>query len=197
MSNQAKKAILICGSYKPSKEKKTASATRSYLNLLASAIEKESKDSCIIYDIRESNLPFYDGRMPHEYNNEYLDKLYLDINENDLIVIALPSYWSTISGGIINLINLLTGPLYDKEDEYTIFKEKIIIPIIVGAQYRDAEEASKQVELIFSSLSVKEITQPIKIGNVREMEGSEKIEISKKIYRIGKIIGNNMGRASL
>ncbi|WP_242219598.1 NAD(P)H-dependent oxidoreductase [Bacillus cereus group sp. BfR-BA-01380] len=186
------RTLLICGSLKPAPELNIKSATREFLKLIRRGFEEESKNRVDYIDIRDLDLPFYDGRKPLEYNHAGVNAMYNSINDNDYIVVAAPAYWRSVAGGIINAINLYAGPLYDYQDEFKPLKGKTVFLLITGASYEDAVHGAKQLKEVFHSLGATVVEKEFIIGNLKKMSYEEKKDISSKIYKFGKVLGKFM-----
>jgi len=163
------KLLLICGSKKPAKnEINKKSAARELLNLISLHIQRQNIKLNYI-DLRNLDIPFFDGRKSSDYNSEDLFMILHEIALVDHIIISVPAYWGGISGVFKNLLDLIGGPIYDNENSSTPLKGKIIGLLVVGSDDFSAFNAASQLRIILSSMGATVMNSHAIIGNPRNI----------------------------
>ncbi|MGD6879672.1 NADPH-dependent FMN reductase [Bacillus infantis] len=177
--------LLVCGSMKPALGQNKTSAVREVLKVIKKRFTDMNYENYQTLDIRELNLPYFDGRNTEEYMHEGVTELYNAFLEAKTIVVSAPAYWRTVAGGLINALNLIGGPLYDFPDKADFLKGKEIFLITVGASFVDSVYASTQLRNSFSSMGASVSQKEIIIGNIREMDTGDQKKLSLDLYNLG------------
>lgn len=180
--------LLICGSMKPAPGLTKSSAAREVLKVIKKCFTDVGYENYHTLDLRELNLPYFDGRSAEEYMHEGVNQLFNDFLEAKTIVVSAPAYWRNVAGGLINALNLIGGPLYDFPEKANFLKGKEIFLITVGASYVDSVYASTQLKSTFSSMGANISQKEIIIGNIREMDVNNQRKLSFDLYNLGKDI---------
>lgn len=180
-----KHLLVLCGSLKPPRNIGGKSATREILKFLLKGMDDSGFSDYEFLDIRELDLPFYDGRKAEEYNHDGLNRLYKSMLRADVIVVSAPAYWRLVAGGLINAINLVGGPLYDYPERSVLFQGKEVYLIVVGAEYADAVHGAAQLRLSFSSMGAMVNPKEILIGNLRHSNLEERKLLAAQLYQLG------------
>lgn len=174
--------LLICGSKKPAPGTKTPSAARELLKVIQEGI-KEAGGSSKFIDLRDLDLPFFDGRFLEEYNNTELTKIYAEIVLSKIIILSVPAYWNGVSGVLKNLIDLLGGPKYkDKEKQKSPFIDKHVGLLIVGDEVSSAENAYTSMLVIVNSLGAWTFPKNVVVGNLNQIKNISTIFNELKEY---------------
>lgn len=174
--------LLICGSKKPAPGKKTPSAARELLKVIQEGIREIGGNTKLI-DLRDLELPFFDGRFLEEYNNTELAKIYAEIVLSKIIVFSVPAYWGGVSGVLKNLIDLLGGPKYrDKEKQKSPFMDKHVGLLIVGDEVLSAENAYTSMRVILNSLGAWTFPKNVVVGNLNQIKNISNVFTELKEY---------------
>jgi NAD(P)H-dependent FMN reductase len=178
--------LLICGSRKPapgSIAKK--SAARELLKMLFKCIKDYGATSEIV-DLREVNIPLFDGRDTEEYDSYDLTRFKEKVKSSKYIIISAPAYWGGVSGVVKNMLDLLGGVAYDKNNKNTPFTEKVVGLLVVGADNNSAFNASSQLRTILSSMGAVVLNQQVIIGDPRKI--SDASELLQQIDELAQIV---------
>lgn len=120
-------------------------------------------------ELHEHPVPFFDGRMPHEYASAELDFLGSCISSAGALLMAVPGYWSGVSGVWKNCIDTLCGPLYDlPRPGATIFDGKPVSLVVVGADEASAVAAAAQAPAVMASTGARLVGAPVVVANPRD-----------------------------
>lgn len=179
---QEKSILLICGSRKPAPGKKIPSAARELLKVIQEGI-KNAGGKINLIDLREVELPFFDGRTLDEYKNRDLNSAYDLINKSCLIVFSVPSYWGGPSGVVKNFLDLLGGPKYrDQTNQESPFKNKIVGLLIVGDDDVSSQNSYTDMRTILNALGAWTLPNNVVIGNPRHLKDVNKLFSELKEY---------------
>ncbi|MFD2370643.1 NAD(P)H-dependent oxidoreductase [Brevibacillus sp. GCM10020057] len=178
--------LLICGSMKPAPGKEGKSAARELLKVVERGILESGEVTVKLLDLRDLNLPFFDGRHAQDYEHNGVNQLVAELQSAKHIIVSAPAYWRTIVGGMINAFNVFAGPLYDFPEHTDIFRGKKFYSLIVGAEIADAVHGASQMRNLLSSLGGTVYPKDILVGNIRHMGNNERAELAKKLYDLGK-----------
>jgi NAD(P)H-dependent FMN reductase len=156
----------VCTSLKPAVGVEASSATRSYLNYSLEVVGSIYPDTYLL-DLRDHPLPSFDGRMPHEYGSAELEFVHSCIERSGALLLSIPAYWSGVSGVFKNFVDTLCGPAYDLEERQTVFTNKPVGLLIVGADLASTEAGVAQAQQILSSTGAVIVAEPVAINNPR------------------------------
>lgn len=187
------KTLLICGSMKPSPGRDTKSAARELLNLVKKKFDEQGYDNYKVLDLRNLNLPFFDGRNTSEYENESVDELYNSMLEAEHIIISAPAYWKSVVGSVINAMNVIGGPLYDFPEKKELLVGKKVSLIVVGAEFADAVHGSSQLRNVFTAMGATVLRKEIIIGNLRTLSVKEQGKLVTDLFKLGESIATKSG----
>lgn len=174
--------LVICGSRKPAPGKTTPSAARELLKVVQEGI-KEGGGRTEIIDLREKELPFFDGRFIEEYKNKDLSQIYNLIKKSPVIVMSIPAYWSGPSGVVKNCLDLLGGPKYkNQQNQESPFKNKIVGLLIVGDDDRSSQNAYTFILTTLNALGAWITPKNIVIGNPSQLKNVKQLLFLLKQY---------------
>lgn len=179
------RVLLLCGSLKPVPGREGRSATRQLLKLVERGLVDHASTSHHMIDLRDLTLPFYDGRTAEEYASPSLDKLRQSMLSCEQLVVSAPAYWRSVTGALINAMNLVGGPLYDFPEGASLLNGKLVRLIVTGAEYADAVFGASQLRSLFESMGAVVHPQEILIGNLRDASEDERQQLAKKLYGLG------------
>ncbi len=186
------KVLLICGSRKPARGKHTPSAVRELLKIVDQGIVKNGGTTTLI-DLRNKELPFFDGREPEEYTSKDLISILKAIKTSSVIVISVPAYWAGTSGVIKNLFDLLGGPKYHHAENQPLpLEHKLVALLIVGDDEISSSIAVMQMRQTINSLGGWVLPQQVVIGNPQQIKDISGLfvrleKFGKDIWRSRKI----------
>ncbi|KGX89687.1 NADPH-dependent FMN reductase [Pontibacillus marinus] len=180
------KNVVICGSIKPPKGQDSQSAAREIAKLFIRGMEDGGLSEYSYFDLRDMDVPFYDGRSLEEYEDDNLNHFKECLLQAENIIVSVPCYWRSAAGPFVNMINVFGGPLYDDPEKRNILSGKKIQVITVGASNTDAVYGTQHVNHLFTSLGAIVLPDEIMVGNLRGSSEEERKEISKNIYLSGK-----------
>ena len=157
----------VCTSLKPAPGIEGSSATRSVLKYSLDAVSAIYPNTYLL-DLRDYKLPFFDGRMPHEYQSTDLDIVRSCVDQAGALLLSVAAYWNGVSGVFKNFVELLCGPAYDLDgDLQTVFTNKPVGLVIVGADLASTEAGAVQARQIMSSTGAVIVAEPLAIANPR------------------------------
>ncbi|MFB4160664.1 NADPH-dependent FMN reductase [Geomicrobium sp. JSM 1781026] len=176
--------LLVSGSFKPELGVEGKSAARETIGLVKRGCEDAGAPFSYL-DLREYQLPTYNGSFYYDYKLLDLKKINDVIQEHNTIVFSVPAYCCMVAGGFINFINVMCGPLYDSPDGKYIFKGKKIHLIVVGAEEEDASLGLNQLQKMFLNMGAILKSPHIIISNPRIINRKELIYKSTEAYNLG------------
>ncbi len=154
-------------SLKPSLGTEGSSATRLILLRSLEAIGRVY-DRVALLDLRQHPIPFFDGRLPNEYDNAAVGFCHECITRAAAVWLSAPAYWCGVSGVFKNLIDVLCGPAYDLDNPgETVFTGKPVGLLVVGTDHETALRGSEQARVIMNSTGARLIGEPVVIANPR------------------------------
>lgn len=159
----------VCASLKPAPGYPSRSAARSILCTALDMVATVYPDTSLL-DLRDHPPPFFDGRMPEKYDDASLQFIRESIERAGALLLSVPAYWSSVSGVFKNFIDVACGPVYDMGDSFTtIFTNKFVGLIVVGADDDSAHAGADQACRIMLSTGARLAGNPIVIGNPRAL----------------------------
>lgn len=97
---------LVCGSRKPGPGRDERSASREMLREVGRGVRATGAEERWI-DLRDFELPWWDGRTGAEYGSAELDRVAELLAPCPVVVLSAPAYWNGLSGPLKNLFDLL------------------------------------------------------------------------------------------
>ena len=163
----------ISASLKPAPSIASTSASR---NVLVTALRGISAvfPHTLMLDLREHELPFFDGRMASERPEPSVHFALECVHRAGSLLFSIPAYWCGVSGVFKNFVDVLFGPSYEMEGSTTVFTGKPIGAIVVGADEPSARFGSDQAAEILASTGARLVDAPIAIANPRLARPDEK-----------------------
>src|SRR5438046_7541531 len=125
----ASSLLAVCGSLKPALGRKNSSACRELLRLALAPVA-EIYPLIETLDLREAQLPFFDGREPSEYDHAGLVAARAAVEAAGGYVFSVPAYWGGIGSAFKNFVETVCGPGY--EGQRSPFAGKPVAVLIVG-----------------------------------------------------------------
>lgn len=163
------KCLLICGSRKPAPGVDRPSAARELLKAVATGVAEAGAEPDWL-DLRDLDLPFFDGRDRHEYGSADLARVASAIEAAGVIVLSVPAYWSGPAGGVKNLLDLLGGAAYDQPPGTpTPLEDKVVALLVVGSDDQSAAVARAQVQAMLASMGAWTAPRAVVVANPRRV----------------------------
>jgi NAD(P)H-dependent FMN reductase len=166
----ADEVLLLCGSIKPPPGSTTPSAARELLRVVEGRLRDLGHEPAWL-DLRDLDLPMFDGRRLEEYDAPDLLEVAKRISTAGTCVLSVPAYWSGPSGVMKNLLDLLGGPDYRtaKEPAPRPFEDKVCALLVIGADDASACNASTALRAILAHLGAWVAPRAFVVGNPRQI----------------------------
>lgn len=162
--------LCICGSKKPSpKYPNVKSACRELLRITEASIKKHDLITNFV-DIREFQLPWFEGLKLEDYPNTDSAAFVDLLRKSRTILFSLPAYWGGLSGAAKNIFDLIGGPEYDTQTSTILLKDKLVAAMIIGAANQDAEQAHEQFKIILEKMGANLAKEALIINNPKLMK---------------------------
>lgn len=157
----------ICASLKPAAGQGARSAVHGLLAHGLEVIAKVYPAVCLL-DLRDHPLPLFDGRRPETLNDPAVALALSCVSRSGALLLAVPAYWSGVSGVFKNFVDLLCGPAYDLDaGAPTVFAGKPVGLLIVGADETSARLGAAQAVEIMTSTGARVVSEPVVVDNPR------------------------------
>ena len=161
--------LLVCGSRKPAPGRDTPSAARTMLRIVGEGIAAAGRDYAWL-DLRDLELPFFDGRSVDAYESDGLNRLAAAIAESGTIVLSVPAYWGGPAGVLKNALDCLGGAAYDAAPDRALpLDGKLAAVFVVGADDVAAYSAAAAIRLTLSELGAWVAPRSVVVGNPRNL----------------------------
>jgi NAD(P)H-dependent FMN reductase len=159
--------LFVCATRKPAPGSTQRSAIRGLLSGAASTLSSVYPDVAML-DLREVDLPFFDGRTIDAPGGGDLSRVHAAIARAGALLVSAPIYWAGVSGVFKNLIDVLCGPAYDLPRPIrSIFTDKPVGVLVVCARAEDAVTGTKQTIDILSSVGARLVGDPVVVADPR------------------------------
>jgi NAD(P)H-dependent FMN reductase len=121
-------------------------------------------------DLRDLDLPLFDGRNVNQYASSDLDRAWQAVQAAQVLVISVPAYWGGPSGAIKNLFDLFGGAAYDlPADAVAPLQGKIVALLVVGADDLAAHCGLAAMQTTLMSMGAWVAPRAMVIGNPRNV----------------------------
>jgi NAD(P)H-dependent FMN reductase len=168
------RVVVLCGSRKPAPGLTKHSAARELLRAVYAGLN-DSDCPCVGIDLRDLDIPQFDGRDCAEYESEDLSHVQKQLAEAAVLVVSVPAYWNAASGPLVNLLNVLGGAAYDHDPGSTLPLDGLIVVLVtVGADEASAYLGASQIRGIFSAMGAWVAPREVVVANprtIRDMSG--------------------------
>lgn len=159
----------MCGSRKPASGVDRKSSSRELLTAVRAGLD-DSQVTAAELDLRDLDVPQFDGRSPADYGSDDLNHVRKVLAETDVLVVSAPAYWNAMSGPLLNLCNVLGGANYDLDRGVELPMDGLVVVLlVVGADHASAYHAAAQLRLLFSALGAWVAPTELVIGNPRQV----------------------------
>lgn len=139
-----------------------------------------------VLDLREVALPLFDGQLPADHSAAEVGHVLTQVASAAAVLISVPCYWSDVSGVFKNFIDILCGPAYDLDPVETVFTNKPISVIVVGADAASTTEGSESACRIMRSTGARLIGEPLLVSNPRQADAQP--ELARRLVEIGAVL---------
>lgn len=159
--------LAICGSRKPAPGVEGRSAARELLRAVcAGATEAGIAPDWL--DLRDLELPLFDGRGPDQYPDADLSRAAARVADADTIVLSVPAYWGGPAGVVKNFLDLLGGPAYDAPADATPpLAGKVFALLVVGADPISGPAALGAMRLTLATMGAWVAPRAEVVGDLR------------------------------
>ncbi|MFM9448275.1 NADPH-dependent FMN reductase [Streptomyces acidiscabies] len=163
------RVTLLCGSRKPAPGVQRPSSARQLLLAVQAGLADEGTPFDQL-DLRDLDIPQFDGRSRAEYGSADLEKVHAAFAASDVIVVSAPAYWNAVSGPLLNLFDVLGGANYDLvPDRELPLDGKIVVLLVVGADHSSAYQAAAGLRSTLSAMGAWVAPRETVIGNPRQV----------------------------
>ena len=153
----------VCSSMKPA----DTAVTRAILCYALDSISTVYPAVSLL-DLRDHALPYFDGRAGSQYGDPTLDMVSSCVDRAPSLLLAVPAYWSGVSGVFKNFIDTLCGAAYNLVPPYrTVFTDKLVGLLVVGADERSAASGARHAVEIMQSTGARLAADPVTVSNPR------------------------------
>jgi NAD(P)H-dependent FMN reductase len=121
-----------------------------------------------LFDLREANLPFFDGQDPTNHLDASVQLAGEAVRACGGLVISVPCYWNSVSGVFKNFIDVLCGAAYDLAEPVTVFTGKPVGLIVVGADHDSATSGHVDAERIIRGVGGTLVADSVIVANPRQ-----------------------------
>jgi NAD(P)H-dependent FMN reductase len=182
----------VCASMKPA----DTAVTRA---LVCYALESISTvyPAVALLDLRDHALPLFDGRAGAQYGHPTLDLVSSCVDRAPSLLLAVPAYWSGVSGVFKNFVDTLCGAAYNLTPPYkTVFTGKLVGLLVVGADERSAAAGARHAVEIMESTGARLAADPVIVSNPRG-KGVDAALLSRQLLPVaGALAGHALEAGS-
>lgn len=163
------RVAVLCGSRKPAPGVDRPSSSRELLRAVVAGLDDVGAEYTML-DLRDLDVPQFDGRNSDGYGCADLDKVRKIVDDSDVLVVSVPAYWSMASGPLVNLFNVLGGANYDHVDTGPgPLDGRVAVLLTVGADESSGYLAAMQMRGMLSALGAWVAPREVTIGNPRRI----------------------------
>lgn len=167
MSAHTDGVLLLCGSRKPAAGQDKPSAARQFLGVVGETL-REAGVACETLDLRDLDLPYFDGRAAPAYGSADLDRAEAAVRRSRLLVLSVPAYWGGPAGVVKNFLDLLGGAAYDHPPDQPLpLAGKTAALLIVGSDTDAAHAAHVSTRHVLGSMGAWVAPRAEVVGNPR------------------------------
>lgn len=168
---------LLCGSRKPAPGEAGPSAAREMLRDVARGVRAAGYEPSWL-DLRELELPWWDGRTGPEYGCADLDHLCDQVAASRAVVVSAPAYWDALVGTVKNVFDL-TGP--------EPWQSTLVAGLVVGMNDSSAYHGEDQLRQVVCALGAWWAPHAFVVGNPREHPDPSGLR--RDLQRFGAYVG--------
>lgn len=139
-----------------------------------------------VLDLREVGLPMFDGRLPADHSDPTVGRVFAQVSSAAAVLFSVPCYWSGVSGVFKNFVDILCGPAYDLDTVETVFTNKPVSLIVVGADAVSTVEGSESACRIMRSTGARLVGEPLLVSNPRQADAQP--DLARRLVEIGAVL---------
>lgn len=163
--------LLICGSRKPPQGHEGRSASREMLRVVAHGMTEAGAEYDWL-DLRDLDLPFFDGRHGGAYESPDLDRVLAAVEAATIIVFSVPAYWGAPAGVLKNLLDLIGGAAYDLPPGTSLpLAGKMTALLVVGADRGSGHTALAAMRTTLAVMGAWTAPRAEVVGDPRQLRG--------------------------
>lgn len=180
--------LAICGSRKPAPETGGRSAARELLRAVCQGITLAGHSPGWL-DLRDLQLPQFDGRMPGQYGSPDLDRAVAAVAAAGTLIWSVPAYWGGPSGVVKNFLDVLGGPAYDAPpDQPPPLAGKVAALLVVGADHIAGPAALGAMRLTLASMGAWVAPRAEVVGDLRSIRSVG--QLLERLKDFGEYVGS-------
>jgi NAD(P)H-dependent FMN reductase len=180
----------VCASMKPADTAVTRAILCYALDTISTVYPAVS-----LLDLRDHALPFFDGRAGSQYGDPTLDMVSSCVDRAPSLLLAVPAYWSGVSGVFKNFIDTTCGAAYNLVPPIrTVFTGKLVGLLIVGADERSATCGAEHAVEIMESTGATLAGDPVIVSNPRG-RGVDAALLSRELLPIAGVLAGHALKA--
>jgi NAD(P)H-dependent FMN reductase len=177
--------LLLCGSRKPGPDRpRQRSASRELLRYARRGVRATGVPHTWL-DLRDLDLPFWDGRRAPDLGCQDLDRLVDAVAGCRVLLLAAPAYWGALSGVVKNALDLLGGEP---------FAGVTVVPLVVGQDDASAWLGVGQLRTVMARLGATVTTTELVVGDPRAL--TDPTAVIRDAQRLGAYAGVLAGGGS-
>lgn len=162
--------LLICGSRKPPAGQEGRSASREMLRVVAQGMMQTGAEYDWL-DLRDLDLPFFDGRHGSAYGCPDLDRALAAVEAAAVIVFSVPAYWGGPAGVLKNFLDLIGGAAYDLPAGVSLpLAGKMTALLVVGADHGSGHTALAAMRTTLAAMGAWTAPRAEVIGDPRQLK---------------------------
>jgi NAD(P)H-dependent FMN reductase len=122
-------------------------------------------------DLRDLDLPFFDGRHGNAYGCPDLDRVVAAVAGASVIVVSVPAYWGGPAGGLKNLLDLVGGAAYDLPTGTSLpLAGKMTALLVVGADRGSGYTALATMRTTLAAMGAWTAPRAEVVGDPRQLK---------------------------
>lgn len=170
------------------------SSSNGYFHYISELLETIPGINVDRWHVKDVNLSFYDGNIIEnlDLKPDLLDKINT-LEKADLIIPIIPCYWGAPISTYINFINVCGGTEYDRGNIGNMMKNKLFLPLYVGANEEDAIKSTEYNAYVSQKLGFNILYNELYIGNTRNLTVRENKLFMARINKIINLLISRVG----
>ena len=139
-----------------------------------------------LLDLQEVELPMFDGQLPAHHSDPEVGRVLSQVASAAAVLISVPCYWSDVSGVFKNFVDVMCGPAYDLDPVETVFTDKPVSLIVVGADEVSTREGSVAACRIMESTGARLVGRPLLVSNPRQADALP--DLPRRLVELGAVL---------
>jgi NAD(P)H-dependent FMN reductase len=151
------------------------SSSRELLRAVQAGLDDEGCAATTL-DLRELEIPQFDGRDCADYEVAGLDEVRKQITQAQVLLVSVPAYWNCASGPLVNFFNVIGGANYDQDPDRPAPLDGVIALLLtVGADDASAYHGASQMRGMLSAMGAWVAPREVIVGNPRAQRSMGKV----------------------